>query len=170
MSSGALWPDQANKLFYLYGGEFNNNDKVRNFDKTIWFYDTIKDTWNQTGDGSRATSEPISWPAYGAGTVDDDGRAYYYGGYLNNKTVPGWGANPLMLKSLITFDMNTRAWSNRTIDDVPRAEGSLHYVAAGKKGSLIYFGGVESPAGIRQYVSEYCKFGWFYGLILPRPT
>lgn len=103
---------------------------------------------------------PVSWPANGAGTVDDDGKAFYYGGYLNNKTLVEWHADPLMLNSLITYDMNSYQWSNQTADAVPRAEGSLHYIAAGKKGALIYFGGVEMSSGTRQFVSyqnlNYC--------------
>ena len=153
VSSGVLWPDQANKLFYLYGGEYSSTTEVQSFE-TLWFYDTFRQTWNRSRFGALDQgTNPITWPASGAGTVDDDGVAYYYGGYLNNKTMPGWSGGAQMMNSLVAFDMNKNTWYNRTIDEVPRAEGSLHYIAAGKQGSLIYLGGVEQVAGQRQYVS-----------------
>jgi hypothetical protein len=150
VSGGVLWPDQVNKLFYLYSGEYNN-DTVRSFTEGLWFYDTIFNKWDRAlSDGSQTQ---ISWPAFGASTVSDDGIAYYYGGYLNNKTTPGWTGKPLMLNSLVSYDMNKRTWTNRT-DTVRRAEGQLQYIPAGDKGMLIYFGGVEtSTYGDVTYVS-----------------
>ena len=153
VSGGVLWPDETNKLFYLYGGEYNEVTDVQTFTK-LWFFDTLFNTWNQTEPSDTLGS--ISWPAFGSGTVSEGGTAYYYGGYLNNKTVLRWGvANPLMLSSLISFDMNTRTWSNRTLESTPRAEGMLHYLPASRSGMLVYFGGLETkPNGEVLYVSQ----------------
>jgi hypothetical protein len=152
VSGGILWPDTTNKLFYLFGGEYHNVESVQPFNN-LWFFDVIYNTWNRApdSDGSRAS---ISWPAFGAGAVSEGGTAYYYGGYLSNQTTPKWGSDALMLSSLISFNMNTQTWSNRTYDATPRAEGILHYLPASASGMLVYFGGVETDfnGGVR-YVS-----------------
>lgn len=58
-----------------------------------------------------------------------------------------------MLPSLVSFNMNTRSWSNRTYDNTPRAEGILHYLPASKEGILVYLGGLETDAnGVVKYV------------------
>lgn len=60
-----------------------------------------------------------------------------------------------MLASLISFDMDTQLWSNRSFDNVRRAEGTLHYLPASKDGLLVYFGGVETDSnGATRYVSS----------------
>ncbi|KAH7074813.1 hypothetical protein BKA63DRAFT_321944 [Paraphoma chrysanthemicola] len=142
VSGGVLWPDNINKLFYLFGGEYSNSS-VQSF-SGLWFYDTLNNKWDRaTSDGSQAQ---ISWPAFGATAITDEGMAYYYGGYLSNRSVSGWTGPPLMLNSLARYDMNKRTWSNRT-DGIPRAEGALQYIPAGDRGMLIYFGGVETSTG-----------------------
>jgi N-acetylneuraminic acid mutarotase len=150
VSGGVLWPDQANKLFYLFGGVYNNG-RVQDF-TTLWSYDTIYNTWNKTiPDGSQME---ISWPSFGASTVTDENVAYYYGGYLSNNSVTGWTSDPLMLNSLVSYDMKTNKWDNRTYDVTPRAQGNLHYIPASDRGMLVYFGGMEqSKSGTTSYVS-----------------
>ncbi|KAF2128361.1 hypothetical protein P153DRAFT_357727 [Dothidotthia symphoricarpi CBS 119687] len=139
VSGGVLWPDQTNKLFYLFGGEYNNAS-AQDF-TALWFYDTIYNTWNRSlPDGSQSQ---VSWPSFGAGTVDDEGVAYYYGGYLNNKTVSGWEGDALMLNSLLSYNMDDKRWSNITSGVPPRAEGTLHYIPASDRGMLVHIGGVE---------------------------
>jgi|TARA_R110002003_G_scaffold159_7_gene13770 N-acetylneuraminic acid mutarotase len=142
VSGGVLWPDSVNKLFYLFGGEYSNSS-VQSF-SGLWFYDTLNNKWDRAfSDGSQTQ---ISWPAFGASAITDEGMAYYYGGYLSNKSVSGWTGPPLMLNSLVTYDMNQRRWSNRT-NGIPRAEGTLQYIPAGDRGMLIYFGGMETSTG-----------------------
>jgi hypothetical protein len=122
----------------------------------LWNFDTLSKTWNRTD--SSGTQASISWPAFGSGAVSESGVAYYYGGYLNNKTVPKWGsAMPWMLNSLVSFDMNKRTWSDRTYDTTPRAEGILHFIPASAAGMLVYFGGLHTnPNGEVTYVSSAC--------------
>jgi hypothetical protein len=158
VSGGVLWPDTTNKLFYLFGGEYNDVADVQTF-TNLWFFDVIYNKWNRSiaSDGTQAG---ISWPAFGAGTVTEGGTAYYYGGYLSNKTTLKWSANPLMLSSLISFDMNTQTWSNRSHDNTPRAEGTMHYLPASSQGMLVYFGGLEtdSNGGVRYVSHKYIAY------------
>ncbi|KAL1599656.1 hypothetical protein SLS60_007459 [Paraconiothyrium brasiliense] len=150
VSGGVLWPDTTNKMFYLYGGEYNDAASVQPFEN-LWFFDTIYNTWNRTNPS--ASQSGIAWPAFGAGAVTEGGTAYYYGGYLSNKSTPNWSSSPLMLSSLISFDMDTQIWSNHTYDNTPRAEGVLQYLPASASGMLVYFGGVETVSNGRvQYI------------------
>lgn len=145
MSGGVLWPDKDNKLFYLFGGEYSEIKDAQGKDTQgidLWYFDTIYNSWNKTTPDS--TQNSVKWPAFGAGAVTDEGIAYYYGGYLTNKSTSDWGSQPLMLNGLLSYDMNTRVWRNTTYDTTPRAEGSLHYIPASQRGMLVYFGGVET--------------------------
>lgn len=146
-----MWPDVTNKLFYLFGGEYVDVTSVQPF-TSLWFFDVVYNTWNRTNPSS--SQNGIGWPAFGSGVVAESGTAYYYGGYLSNKTTPNWSSDPLMLSSLVSFDMDTQIWSNHTYGDVPRAAGTMHYIPASASGMLVYFGGVETdPTGIVRQVS-----------------
>ncbi|KZM21117.1 hypothetical protein ST47_g7743 [Ascochyta rabiei] len=145
VSGGILWPDSANKLFYLFGGEYNTANDVQSF-TTLWLYDIIYNTWNRSSasDGSLIN---IKWPAFGAGTVTDTGTAYYYGGYLTKLSMLEWTDDRFMLNSLTCFNMNTRRWQNSTYDQTPRAEGLLNFIPTSDAGMLAYFGGLETNNG-----------------------
>jgi hypothetical protein len=149
VSGGVLWPDATNKLFYLFGGEYNDVTSVQPF-TNLWFFDVIYNTWNRTDPSP--SQNGIGWPAFGSGVVAESGTAYYYGGYLSNKTTPKWIGSPMMQSSLISFDMDTQIWSNHTYDDTPRAAGTMHYIPASASGMLVYFGGVEmdSAGAVRE--------------------
>lgn len=149
--NGVLWPDEVNKLFYLFGGAYADG-KVPSVND-LWSYDTIYNNWTKiTPDGSQMS---IKWPNSGASDVTDEGDAYYYGGYLSNISTAGWTGDTIMLSSLVKYDTKTNKWDNRTYDNTPRAEGNLHYIPASKRGMLIYFGGLEQTrAGNINYV---CK-------------
>jgi hypothetical protein len=54
---GILWPDNVNKLIYLYGGEYGN-DKPEDF--RLWYYDIVYNTWN-ISNGSTADIYRASW-------------------------------------------------------------------------------------------------------------
>lgn len=155
VSGGVLWPDDTNKLFYLFGGEYNTANDVQAF-TTLWLYDVIYNTWNRSS-ASDGSLTGMNWPAMGAGVVTDTGTAYYYGGYLTNLSMSKWSGDRLMLSSLTSFNMNTRSWSNDTYDQTPRAEGTLHFIPASAGGMLVYFGGVEMNNGVRAYVSPSCQ-------------
>jgi hypothetical protein len=141
VSGGILWADEVNKCFYLYGGEYQ--DTPSNF--SFWTYDTLLNQWNETAYSSNVKS--IQRVSYGAGTqIEELGRGYYYGGWMNNHTSPGYKGNPIATSNLITWDVNDGSLKNNSgPDGVGRAEGSMHYLPASDGGLLVYFGGVEDP-------------------------
>ncbi|KAJ4403455.1 hypothetical protein N0V91_006507 [Didymella pomorum] len=144
VKGGALWPDHVNNLFYSFGDEYESRTFTKSFDN-LWLYDTIYNTWNESNPD--ATQTGMLWPAHGASAVSDDGVAYYYDGWLNENTISGWQGHPLMLRGLLSFDMTSFKWTNRTFDDdTPRAEGSLNNLPVSDRGMLVYMGGIETTS------------------------
>lgn len=144
VNGGILWPDGVNKVIYLYGGEYAPGSPPDSFD--LWFYDIIYNTWNVS---KPSTSDPgdIQRASYGAGTIDDVGRGYYYGGWLSSANVPGWNGPAVALSNMLTYDMIKKAWTNSSgPDSTPRAEGVMLYIPASDAGMLVYFGGVQAPS------------------------
>ncbi|TKA83459.1 hypothetical protein B0A55_00572 [Friedmanniomyces simplex] len=146
VQGGILWTDSVNKLFYLYGGAYNWTSPPPT-QSTLWAYDAVYNTWNDTIPDASANG--IQSVSFGAGTTVDDDRAlgFYYGGWLSNATVLGWDGNPLAQSGLIQYNMLTNVWSNVTfIDRTPRAEGVMFYIPASDHGMLVYFGGVQQTS------------------------
>ncbi|TEA15596.1 Kelch repeat-containing protein [Colletotrichum sidae] len=140
-NGGALWADGVNKRLYLFGGE-HNAEPPSPFN--LWAYDILNNQWDSFG--QPRSGVVIQKVSYGAGvSVDSRGEAYYYGGWLSNASIPGWGATPpVATNGLVKYTMDTNSWSNNTgPDNVRRAEGSLHYIPAGGGGMLVYFGGIQ---------------------------
>lgn len=140
VQGGILWPDNANKVFYLYGGQFADTTPA-SFD--LWTFDTIYQNWTRIlADGSQ---DGISRASFGAGVaVEDRGWSYYFGGWLSNDSVPGWTSPPLALNSMLKYDMVANRWTNDTYNNMrPSAEGVMLYIPAGEAGMLVYFGGLE---------------------------
>lgn len=144
-----LWPDQVNKLFYLFGGAYADSE-VPDVN-SLWSYDTIYNNWTKiTPDGTQLA---IKWPFLGASDVTDEGDAYYYGGYLSKDSTADWTGDAMMLNSLVKYDTKTNKWDNKTWQGPPRAEGNLHYIPASQRGMLVHFGGLEQTApGNTSYV------------------
>jgi hypothetical protein len=143
VAGGILWADDVNQVFYLYGGEYPLVPD--NF--VLWAYDVPLNQWNLTSPStSSANVERVAW---GAGTtVEGRAEGYYYGGYLNNSTTPGWNAPSMATSSLIKYDMIGNRWTNNTgPDSIGRAEGVMVTVPASRQGLLVYFGGVSHPYG-----------------------
>lgn len=139
---GILWPDEVNKVFWLYGGEYSAAPSTFQ----LWGYDTILNQWNLSSAGSTSASA-IKRVSYGAGTTIG-GKGYYYGGYLNSYTNPLWSGPALATSNLVTFDMDANTLTNNTaFDSVGRAEGVMVSIPASAGGMLIYFGGVVFPYG-----------------------
>lgn len=150
VSGGVLWPDTVNKYFYLFGGEYETPEAAKGKDSKgvdLWQFDTLYNNWTKTKPHS--TQYGVKWPAFGAGAVHEDGSAYYYGGYLTNKSTSEWNGKPWMLNSLLRYDMKSTEWANTTQDVTPRAEGTLQYIPASDAGMLVYFGGVETDPDSR---------------------
>lgn len=82
----------------------------------------------------------------GAGAVaQDKAVGYYYGGWLTNRSVPGYNTRT-PLSNMVIYNMLEAQFNNDTRpDDTPRAEGVMQYIPAGDAGLLVYFGGIQFP-------------------------
>jgi hypothetical protein len=131
----------VNKAFYQWGGEYPDGSAPKDFG--IWTYDVLLDQWNVTD--YKSSEKNWQRPAYGAGTqVDSRGLGFWYGGYISNRTTPGYKGPPVALNSMVQFDFTTGNLRNSTHPDgIGRAEGQLLYLPASDGGLLVYFGGVE---------------------------
>ncbi|KAK3334200.1 hypothetical protein B0T19DRAFT_354427 [Cercophora scortea] len=144
VNGGILWEDAVNKRLYLYGGEVY---QAMPTDFNLYSYDILSNDWVSFGPPTGArTIQPTS---YGAGvSISWRGEAYYYGGWFNNASVPGWTGPPRASNRLIKYTMDTNTFSNLTgPDDIGRAEGTMVYIPIGDAGTLIYFGGSQDLYG-----------------------
>lgn len=141
LSGAYLWADEVNKCFYQFGGEFAEGDTPKDF--SIWTYDVLLNQWNST---NYVTSEKI-WQrsSYGAGAqAESRGLGFYYGGWVSNRTTPGWKGPPMALSSIVQFNFTTGNLKNSTHPDgIGRAEGQMVFLPVSDGGVLIYFGGIE---------------------------
>lgn len=161
VQGGILWADTVNKIFYLYGGEYNwTTSPPSRF--TLWAYDVVYNTRNATP--ADPTASDITSVSFGAGTVvDDRAWAYYYGGWQSNATVLGWDGNPIAQPGLVQYNMLNNTWTNSSfIDSTPRAEGVMFYIPASDAGMLVYFGGIQqtsngSYVGVGSYARPSAK-------------
>lgn len=141
VSGGIFWPDDVNKYIYLFGGEFYDETP---WDFDLYQYDIINNLWQNLGS---PRDNDIVGLSYGAGvSIPSRGEAYYYGGWMNNATVPDWGDAPEVPTSyLLRYEMDSERWTNSTgPDDIGRAEGVMVYVPVGDGGMLVYFGGIRA--------------------------
>ena len=144
VNGGALWADNVNKKFYLFGGEYAPPDIPAGF--VLFAYDVIFNNWISLGPPSQANIDSVS---YGAGvSISERGEGYYYGGWLSNRSTPDWLGPPITTTGLVKYDMDDNAWRNASgPDNIRRAEGVLLHVPASDGGMLVYFGGVMDPSG-----------------------
>ncbi|KAH0556047.1 hypothetical protein GP486_006013 [Trichoglossum hirsutum] len=161
VAGGILWADNVNKVFYLFGGEYTQGPPLGG--SSLWGYDVILNQWNLT---SSSSNKQIDRVAYGAGvSVSERAEAYYFGGYLSNKTIPGWSGPPLATSNIVKYDMARDSWSNNTgPDSIPRAEGVMVFIPASDQGLLIYFGGVTSPFGNETVLSAPMETIYIYDI------
>jgi hypothetical protein len=143
VQGGVLWPDEVNKRFYLYGGDYFSGNTPGS--PTLLSYDIIYNQWESFGPPGSGISS-VSWGG-GLG-ISELGQGYVYGGWLSNNSVPGWNGAPLATSYLLKYEMDSGVWSNNTgPDNTPRAEGVMVYLPASESGILVYFGGLELPYG-----------------------
>ncbi|CZT12447.1 uncharacterized protein RAG0_16264 [Rhynchosporium agropyri] len=141
VSGAALWQDDVNKKFYLFGGDYYN---ISPNTPNLLTYDTLLDDWQQVG----PPNKPIQSVSYGGWVaISKLGQGFILGGWLSSNSVPGWPGTPLATNSLIKYNMDTNDWTNSTgpADSIPRAEGVMLYVPASDDGLLVYFGGLTAP-------------------------
>jgi hypothetical protein len=143
-SGGVLWPDEVNKCFYQFGGEFTAGSPT---DFEMWTYDVLLDRWNQT-EYQPSGVYPVHRASYGAGThIEDLGLGFYFGGWMSNQTSPDWSGAAIATSDLIRFEYDTAMLSNTSgpADNIGRAEGHMVYLPVSDSGLLAYFGGFEDP-------------------------
>jgi hypothetical protein len=140
VSGGILWPDEANKRFYLYGGDYSG---ITPNAPDLLSYDILNDNWDNFGPPGQSIGS-VSWGG-GVG-ISDLGEGYVLGGWLSNNSMPGWQGGRQATSTLIKFDMDSGTWTNNTgPDTMPRAEGVMVYLPASDSGLLVYFGGIAMP-------------------------
>jgi hypothetical protein len=136
IAGGALWSDAINNIIYSFGGYFPESPPQRFVSR---IYNAAQQAWFFT-----SAPDDISYVAYGMSALaEDSGVGYYLGGYHDNKTQEGWSSARLCTSTLVSFDMNTRTYSNQSgPDQSGRGEGLMVFIPALTSGLLIYFGGV----------------------------
>jgi hypothetical protein len=136
VSGAVLWTDTTNKVFYQFGGEYQDSPQPVD---AILSFDALLNQWNQTFIPDEYNR--VSW---GAGvSVNDRAEGYFLGGWMSNRTTPGWTGPPIATNSLIRYDMVQNKLTNNTgPDDAGRAEGVMVYLPASDDGLLIHFGGI----------------------------
>lgn len=144
IAGGALWSDPVNSVIYPFGGYFPESSPQK-FANRI--YNAAQQSWSST-----PAPDNISYVAYGMSALAEDaGVGYYLGGYHDNGTQDGWSSGRLYTSNLVTFDMNTRTYSNYSgPDDLGRGEGLMVFIPASTSGLLIYFGGITQDKSTNQ--------------------
>ena len=140
-----MWADTVNKIFYLYGGEDTDTPSTPDPAK-LWAFDVLYQQWNETASD---TSE-ISQASFGAGvTVNDTALGYYYGGWLNDNSVPDWSGARQAVSILLVFDMidHTGHYKSGPPVQSPRTGGVMLHVPVSNRGMLVHFGGIQLPYG-----------------------
>jgi hypothetical protein len=142
VEGGILWEDSINKRLYLYGGDYEDAP-TEPF--SLYSYDILYDEWHNYG----SPPNSVKAASYGAGvSVPSRGEAYYYGGWLSEKSIQDWGGERLASSGLVKYIMDSNKWSNVSgPDDVGRAEGAMVYLPVGDDGMLAYFGGGQDLYG-----------------------
>jgi hypothetical protein len=132
---------QVNMCFYQFGGEYMPGQSPTQF--SLWTYDIILNQWNSTNYTNN--SPALQRVSFGAGTsVQGLGLGFYYGGWLNERTTPGWNSPSIATGNLIQFDFDKGALRNNSgPDTIGRAEGQMVYLPISDSGVLVYFGGIE---------------------------
>ncbi|KAK7908278.1 hypothetical protein PG985_015581 [Apiospora marii] len=142
---GILWGDQVNKRFYLFGGEYTpDQPPPADSAASLHAYDVAGNRW----ESMERPPSAISAVSYGAGVaVSERGEGYYYGGWLNNASNPGWTGPRAATTGLVKYDMDANEFKPLLgpTDGIKRAEGVMVYLPISDRGMLVYFGGVQDP-------------------------
>ena len=159
---GALWADNVNKRFYLFGGEYYQQPPSQKF--TLWSFDTLYKTWESFGSPDQ---DQIAAVSYGAGvSVSELGKGYYYGGWKSNNTVPGMAGPPVAQSGMVKYSMDTNVWSTDLgPDSVGRAEGAMVFIPIGDGGMMVYFGGVQDSQGNGTWVGQPMETIFLYDVL-----
>ena len=154
LNSANLWPDESGTSFYQYNGIVSHSfatPPVPPADQLWQFFPS-----GNSGSWS-IVDAPHLERLNNAGSTSGNGSAFFLGGwgswrtsvdYYNNTALrhPGGG--------IVTYDMNSRIWTNRSIEDLAPTgwsyEAELHYLdglqqGGGGGGLLLAMGGATAP-------------------------
>ncbi|KAH7316561.1 hypothetical protein B0I35DRAFT_451549 [Stachybotrys elegans] len=143
---GVLWPDEVNKRFYVYGGEWYGGLAAEPYH--LLSYDIINNQWDDFGRPDVSPSPLVA--GYGAGVgVSETGMGYYYGGWISNASMSGWTQTRAMSNNFYSFDYDSGQFLQASSpDQTPRAEGAMVWIPAGDSpGMLVYLGGIQNLNG-----------------------
>jgi hypothetical protein len=161
VSGGLLWPDDVNKRFYLWGGEYTGGMTPDR--PSLLSYDAIYNKWDSFGEPDM----PLNAVSWGAGVgISDLGQVYQLGGWLSNNSVPGWAGDPFATSTLIKYQMDQQGGvtNNTGPTGTGRAEGVMVYLPASGSGLLVYFGGVITPYGNSTIEPSPMTLIWIYDI------
>ncbi|KAK8927540.1 Kelch repeat-containing protein [Metarhizium anisopliae] len=143
---GALWGDDVNKRFYLYGGDWDSGYARETY--RLLSYDILYDKWDDFGTPS--INPPPEIASFGAGVgVSETGNGYYYGGWISNASMSGWTKSRTMSSSFYSYAYEAGTFTQAAgPDNNTRAEGAMVWIPAGDiQGLLVYMGGVVANPG-----------------------
>lgn len=178
LSLGSLWGSRTS--LWLYGGQYSDKPKVSPGPNSVWEYNIGSKSWTEhkspkssAGDNAASAGQDVQRAAEGASfSVNALGRAWYFGGHLDDYTTEGWSNQiaRVYLKSLLEFTFP--GYSNNAVNDLKggktagqdgvfrnvtqgglqntgsfpsRADGSLVYVPGfGEEGLLLGLSGGDN--------------------------
>jgi hypothetical protein len=151
----AYVPNIFDDKLYIFGGSYPTGNKSSAYYQEppehntgdLWSYSGLEKSWKiETSNSSK-----VQRIADGAGSADYiEGVIYYAQGQYNNKVVRGFPNGVLPVDGLLSLStLNPQpAWKNQTIrSGASVINGFLQYVPLGKRGVLIWFGGLRFPQG-----------------------
>lgn len=173
VAMGSLW--NSYDALWLYGGYFSDNPRTSPLPMSTWKYDIRAASWEEfpdpqtsAGNFSDGSGKPVQRSAEGAGlSVPEIGRAWYFGGHLDEFTTPGWSSQifRVYLKSFLEFTFpgygNTGVESLGTEKGAPK-EGVYRNITEG--GLQDEAGFTERADGALVYIPGWGSEGIILGL------
>lgn len=173
LSLGSLWGSRTS--LWLYGGQYSDKPKASPGPNSVWEYNIGSKQWSEHkspkssgGDNAADSGQDIQRAAEGAGfSVNALGRAWYFGGHLDDFTTQGWSnqVTRVYLKSLLEFTFP--GFSNNAVNDLRdgKKAGSDGVYRNITEGGLQSTGSFPSRAdGLLVYVPGFGDEGILLGL------
>lgn len=164
VAMGSLWSSPDGSSLYQFFGQFSDTPPADPDQNSLWRFDIASNGWSTV---QTTGINDIHRVAEGASTVVPDvgtnggPMAFYFGGHLDEWTVPDWNAKRIYLSSMVSYDFANTTWRNissfatkgdsgsrnTTESSSPpllRADSTLTYVpnlGTDNKGVLVSIGG-----------------------------
>jgi hypothetical protein len=137
-----LWGSRTS--LWLYGGQYSDNPKTAPGPNSVWEYNIGSKQWSEhkspkssAGDNATDAGQDIQRAAEGASfSVSALGRAWYFGGHLDDFTTQGWSNQiaRVYLKSLLEFTFpgfSNNAVSTLKNDNKAGPDGAFRNITQG---------------------------------------